>query len=117
MRVVCVQREKRFSPNSVDKDLNILSTLVEQLRTKGAEVSMVDAAHLINNKVPAEVIFSMARGEETLDYLQVQEAKGVKVLKPGGGHTQCQPLPHDRPLYAARHTYAAYLYGGYAGGL
>jgi hypothetical protein len=85
MRVVCVQREERFSPNSVDKDLNILSTLVEQLRTKGAEVSMVDAAHLINNKMPAEVIFSMARGEETLDYLQVQEAKGVKVLNPVAG--------------------------------
>lgn len=105
MRIVCVQREERFSPNSVDKDLNILSTLVEQLRATGAEVSMVDTVHLINNKERADVIFSMARGEEVLNYLQAQEALGVKVLNPVEGIRQANRylmtdlfMQHDIPM-------------------
>ncbi len=85
MRIVCVQREERFSPNSVEKDLNILSAVAKQLHVAGAEVSVTDAVHLINNKMEADVIFSMARGEGVLDYLLGLELRGVKVLNPVEG--------------------------------
>jgi hypothetical protein len=89
----------------VEKDLNILTTVAEQLRAAGAEVEVMTAAHLINNKEEAEVIFSMARGEEVLTYLQGLEKRGVKVLNPVAGIRNANRyvmtdlfLQHDIPM-------------------
>lgn len=89
MKVTGVLRADRFSPNSVDKDRMILSAVLDEMKRRGCDVSMVseeDADADIN----AGLIFSMARTDEALDRLSGLERKGVRVINKAEGVRACR---------------------------
>lgn len=82
MRVIGIQRDERFSPNSVEKDLAILQAVVGPLG--GTVVPEAQFAAC------SDLILSMARLPETLSRLKALEQRGARVLNPAEGIEACQ---------------------------
>lgn len=76
MKILAVCRDKRYSPNSVDKDLAILKTAAEKI---GGEVRVVDEND-VDADMECDICLSMAREEKNLSVLQNLELRGVKVI-------------------------------------
>lgn len=96
MKVVCLYREERFSPGSVDKDRTIMDAVIARLQSAGAEVitnSSRDTEELLNAMQSAaerpEIVFSMVRDERLLDTLQDMEQHGVSVMNAPSGVRLC----------------------------
>ena len=87
--VIGVQRASQFSPNSVGKDLAILSSVVLQFNGKIVpedNISVLSALH----KLEPKVVFSMARGEKALEILTEVEKHGVQVINSPEGVANCR---------------------------
>lgn len=86
MRILAVSRDKRYSPNSVDKDLAILRAAAERI---GGEVQIVDENE-VDAGTDCDVCLSMARGEKNLKVLSGMELRGVKVVNSPTGVLACR---------------------------
>ena len=84
MKIVCVYRDERFSPNSVEKDRAILDAVGERLRQMGHAVDYVRESEL--QGVEADMCLSMARSAEALDILR---NSGVPVVNHPDGVALC----------------------------
>ena len=78
-RVVLVGRDRRFSPNMVEKDRGILDAVGNRLRDQGCDVGFVDENDLRADD-RADIFLSMARGERALDVLDGLERRGSVVM-------------------------------------
>lgn len=85
MRVCGIQRACRFSPNSVEKDYAILSSVVQKFDGEIVSEEDLDDESVRVRLHEADVIFTMGRCPETLNLLQQMEKEGVKVLNPSDG--------------------------------
>ncbi len=79
MKVLGISRSLRFSPNSAARDAAIFNAVVGELRRKGHEVTAV-CEDDFSGVAGHELVFSMARGEETLRGLSEAEAAGLPVV-------------------------------------
>ena len=87
-KVLMIQRARRFSPNSVEKDLAILEAVADRLRVGGCEVAVVSEEALQEAMLsPYDVIFSMGREPETLDRLK--RLQGVRIINTPEGIANC----------------------------
>ena len=75
MRVLCVYRDERYSPNSVEKDKAILDAAGKRLCERGHTVSFVSERQL--SRVDADVCLSMARSESALEVMRQSGARCV----------------------------------------
>ena len=67
IQVMGVYREPEYSPGKVEADAAILDTVVGQLRTSGATVTMIDSARFANGEFQApHMILAMCQGERGL---------------------------------------------------
>ncbi len=92
MKIAGIGRAARFSPNSVERDANILRSVMALLeKDEGNEVfslneeeisSQSEAAELIMTEYceAVDCIFSMARSSEALAVLAACEDRGVRVI-------------------------------------
>ena len=65
--VLAIQRDERFSPNSVDKDLAILLAVCDELKSRlclADDIPVVSEKSFISEPRRADIILSMARSEE-----------------------------------------------------
>lgn len=85
MRTIGIQRSERFSPNSVEKDLAILSAVVKPL---GGTIVSEDKLEMLGNS-EFDLIFSMGRLPETLNWLEEKEQEGAVVINPSDGLRNC----------------------------
>lgn len=102
MQVIGIQRDERFSPNSVEKDLAILKAVVEPLGgrivpearflafSEDSENSEDSEISVFLKQSAASLIFSMARLPETLARLRTMKRQGARVLNPAEGVEACQ---------------------------
>lgn len=86
MRILAIQRAEQFSPNSVEKDLAILSAVADRLRARGHEVELVSEEQLPYNGAAPRLVLTMSRLPETLQRLK---ALGVKTINAPEGVENC----------------------------
>ena len=108
--MLLIQRAKRYSPHSEEKDLAILEAVgrllgkVDIVGEEALETFLQSHERVGENLskagVPTErcLILSMGRAPQTLDYLSTLEEKGVCVLNPTAGVRACQRSNIERVM-------------------
>lgn len=84
MKALLIYRAARFSPNSVDKDKKILEAVGDELCNKGHNVTYV-AEENISDEDDADVILSMGRLPETIEWLAWKEKEARVTLNSSKG--------------------------------
>lgn len=97
LKVIGVQRAEKFSPNSVEKDLAILESVVSPFH---GNIISEDNNNLLKSalSIKPDIVFSMARDEESLNVLASIEKSGTLVINPAEGVRRCQRSTIDRLL-------------------
>ncbi|MES5004916.1 hypothetical protein [Prevotella disiens] len=85
MKTIAVQRDPRFSPHSVDKDLAILEAVATPLGAKIIAESQLTA----NDIAEADIVLNMGRLPQTLDLL-AKQGKDKCVINSAKGVRNCQ---------------------------
>lgn len=118
MRIIAVQRDERFSPNSVAKDKAILRAVCERMERQGAAVRMLSELELTADD-HADLYLSMARSGEALKLLMEKESAGAKVLNSAFGVNRCNRsrltelmLRNDIPIPPTEGDYGFWLKRG-----
>lgn len=91
MKILGVGRAPQFSPNSVDRDAAILTTVKEQLELSGGhEVLLIDERELTAETLaaPFDRIFSMSRSAAALHLEAEAERSGTPVQNSARGRLQ-----------------------------
>ena len=108
--MLLIQRARRYSPHSEEKDLAILEAvgrLLGKVDIAGEEAleTFLQSHERVGENlskagVPTErcLILSMGRAPQTLDYLSTLEEKGVCVLNPTAGVRACQRSNIERVM-------------------
>lgn len=81
-------REKKFSPNHIENDAEIMKAVAGEMYKAGYDVSLISEGDFVNsdeNFADCAGIFSMGRKNETLDKLMTLEQSGVKVINSSVG--------------------------------
>lgn len=92
-KFIAIRRDDRFSPNSVDKDRDILRSScheLEQVCGLAEEIRMIDEAEFAKRPVKADCYLTMARSEKALQMLEKLEAEGATVVNCARGVEHCQ---------------------------
>ena len=76
MKILAVLRDKKFSPNAVERDKAIMMAVVGRLQLQGHTVSVTDETQLPDN-TGCELILSMGRLPQTLCWLERQKARVI----------------------------------------
>ncbi|MGI6243931.1 MAG: hypothetical protein ACOYJK_10470 [Prevotella sp.] len=98
-KFLAIRRDDRFSPNSVDKDQQILQLTCKEIqRMMGLanDIQIVDEADLAQCPTLAECYISMARSDEALQALSAKEATGKLVVNTAEAVQHCQRSLLDR---------------------
>ena len=108
--MLLIQRARRYSPHSEEKDLAILEAVgrllgkVDIVGEEALETFLQShervGESLSKGGVPTErcLVLSMGRAPQTLDYLSTLEEKGVCVLNPTAGVRVCQRSNIERVM-------------------
>ena len=108
--MLLIQRARRYSPHSEEKDLAILEAVgrllgkVDIVGEEALETFLQShervGESLSKGGVPTErcLVLSMGRAPQTLDYLSTLEEKGVCVLNPTAGVRACQRSNIERVM-------------------
>ena len=108
--MLLIQRARRYSPHSEEKDRGILEAVgrllgkVDSVGEEALETFLQShervGENLSKTGVPIErcLILSMGRAPQTLDYLSTLEEKGVCVLNPTAGVRACQRSNIERVM-------------------
>ena len=86
MRVLMIQRAEQYSPNSVDKDLAILSAVAERLQRRGCEVELLAEEKFAQSSPQCALVLTMGRRPETLAELKTV---GCRVINAPEGVENC----------------------------
>ena len=86
MRVWLIQRAERYSPNSVEKDLAILSAVAGRLQRLDCEVELVPEEELPHREGSPQLVLTMGRLPETLERLKTL---GIPVINSSEGIENC----------------------------
>ena len=82
---MCIYRDKRFSPNSEEKDRAILDAVAENLQAQGHEVECVEEAHWVPSQGACRLVLSMGRLAETLRHLASLDMQVINSPEGVGG--------------------------------
>ena len=105
MRVCAIQRATCFSPNSVEKDHAILSSVVTKFAGEIIPEQLLSDQSIWPRLYEADVIFTMGRYPSTLRLLQQVEQSGVRVLNPSKGICSCDRLRLQQIMQQAHVPY------------
>lgn len=94
MKIVGVSRSEIFSPNSVAKDARIMEQVAAGLRQLGHTVLLMSEEEFVKIQPEADLIFTMARADVTLQILEKYQHEGCKVVNSVEGirHSIRKPL-------------------------
>ena len=95
MKALFVYRASQFSPNSIDKDKKILEAVGEELWNRGDDVTYVAEENLSDDD-DADVIFSMGRLPETIEWLARKEREGRRTVNSSDGVRNSQRSEVER---------------------
>jgi hypothetical protein len=92
-KFLAIRRDDRFSPNSVERDREILQLTCDEIKRMVGlteDIPMVDEADLARCPTVAECYISMARSVEALQELSAKEAQGGLVVNTSEAVERCQ---------------------------
>ena len=96
-----VSRGKEFSPNRQDSDTAIINAVADNLRQMGHEVVMCSENEYLHGDFGgADLVFNMARHQDTVAKLQKAEDCGIKVVNSGYGIANCIRRPLTEKVIA-----------------
>lgn len=95
--IILVYRDKRFSPNSVEKDKAILDAVGHELQQSGIQVRYVAECE-ITGPLDADGFLSMGRLDSTLSFLQQKEREGMLVVNGSQGVRDNTRVAFDQVL-------------------
>ena len=78
-KILLVSRSEKFSPNSVERDAAILTSVRSELLRRGHGIELVSEDKL-PTETEADIILSMGRDARTLRWLATQEEAGKRVV-------------------------------------
>ena len=81
-------REKRYSPNRVEDDANILKLTAEAVRRRGHHVDLLKPSEL-NSKTSPQTTFAMCRGPSSLNLLDRWQKIGCTVINSPAAVRNC----------------------------
>ncbi|MFA6200466.1 MAG: sugar phosphate nucleotidyltransferase [Bacteroidales bacterium] len=91
-KILCISRNQSYSPNSSEKDLNILNSICENLKKQGFFVEKRDENEFIRDinleKAPFFVL-SMVRNPQVIELLEKWENKGSIIINSPKGCKNC----------------------------
>ena len=93
MSFLALQRDERFSPNSVENDKAILSAVCDELKRCARladDIPMISEKSFIRQPRYADIILTMARSEEALTLLSQLEDEGCSVVNSPSGVRNCR---------------------------
>lgn len=108
--MLLIQRAKRYSPHSEEKDWAILTEVgrllgAEEVVSEDSFDIFLHSIQLLNTSLSKGnlstdklLVLSMGRAPQTLDYLSTLEEKGVCVLNPTAGVRACQRSNIERVM-------------------
>jgi glutathione synthase/RimK-type ligase-like ATP-grasp enzyme len=88
-RIAGIKRATKFSPNHIDNDAMIMEMTGKVLRQRGFDVSFLYEDEVEQEYISDKVIFSMARSEPALNYLEHLERDNVSILNSVNGVRNC----------------------------
>ena len=108
--MLLIQRARRYSPHSEEKDWAILTEVgkllgAEEVVSEDSFDTFLHSIQLLNTSLSKgnlstdkPLVLSMGRAPQTLDYLSTLEEKGVCVLNPTAGVRACQRSNIERVM-------------------
>ena len=74
--ILCIFRARRFSPNSVENDRQILEAVAREMKALGNEVRMITEEEVLSLGVlpEADIVYCMARSDEALEIIERSKA-------------------------------------------
>ncbi|WP_373803092.1 hypothetical protein [Bacteroides heparinolyticus] len=88
MKVVAITREKRFSPNSTEKDQAIMNAVITRLTARGEEVLVINE-QTMNGLPQGDCYITMGRDSHTLALLDEKEKRGIRVINSSHSIRNC----------------------------
>ncbi len=89
INIAGVMRAGAYSPNHIGNDAAIFNLVAEQLRKRGAQVTVYSEEQLMAGKVQENIIVNMCREQGSIDKLQQLEDAGALVINSGYGIENC----------------------------
>jgi len=83
--ILGVMREKKFSPNHIENDAEIMKATATELDSLGHKVKLVYESKFVNTDYNFPAYFSMGRNEKTLDKLADLTKAGALVINSSEG--------------------------------
>lgn len=89
MQLAGIRRNTKYSPNMITNDSLIILKTAEELVKLGANYKIYDESELLNEKINERVIFSMARGSDSLNILSQMEENGKLIINSPKASLNC----------------------------
>ncbi len=105
IKIAAIMRAGAYSPNHIGNDANILSSVAEQLRKRGCEVTLYSEEQLIAGKVNEDIVINMCRERRSTDILQLMEDNGSIVINSAYGIENCTRERQTRILVGSNIPY------------
>ena len=93
LSVIGISRGARFSPNLMNSDAAIFNLVTQELEQKGWQITTYSEDILLENKVNADIIYTMARDMRTIERLLQLEEQGTLVVNAAKGLKNCIRRP------------------------
>ncbi len=89
IKIAAVMRAGAYSPNHIGNDASILSSVAEQLRKRGCEVTLYSEEQLCRGEVTEKIIINMCRESRSLQRLEELAAEGAVIINSPAGIANC----------------------------
>lgn len=80
LHIAGIRRGTQYSPNQITNDGLIMLKTAQELIKLGADYKIYEESELAENKINEDIIFTMARGSESLNILSRMEEKGKLII-------------------------------------
>ena len=87
--ILCVKRSKQYSPNSQNKDEQIITQVYENLFKEGFDTEIKEETQIDFNKEYYPLVISMARNPKVIKEFEKWELKGSKIINSSASCLNC----------------------------
>jgi glutathione synthase/RimK-type ligase-like ATP-grasp enzyme len=89
LQIAGIKRSRKYSPNQTTNDALIFLKTAQELNKHGASVDLYSEEDANIEEIREEIIFSMARGEDSINKLIQLQKNGVTIINPPQSTLNC----------------------------
>lgn len=98
LQIAGIKRSRKYSPNQTTNDALIFLKTAQELIKLGANVNLYTEENVNIEELKEEIVFSMARGEDTVDRLFQLQKNGIKIINPPQSTLNCYRTSMNQKL-------------------